>query len=43
MIKVFLLDDEVVLRNGIKNNIQWEQECLIFAGEASDVEQVYPL
>lgn len=43
MIKVFLVEDEVVMRNGIKNNIQWEREGFTFAGEASDGELAYPL
>ena len=43
MIKVFLVEDEVVMRNGIKNNIPWEKEGLLFAGEASDGELAYPM
>ena len=43
MVKVFLVEDEVVMRNGIKNNIPWEQEGFQFAGEASDGELAYPL
>ncbi|MGN0353804.1 MAG: response regulator [Muricoprocola sp.] len=43
MIKVFLVEDEVVIRNGIKNNIPWEQEGFQFVGEASDGELAYPL
>ena len=43
MIKVFLVEDEVVMRNGIKNNIPWEKEGLMFAGEASDGELAYPM
>lgn len=43
MIKVFLVEDEVVMRNGIKNNIPWEKEGMIFAGEASDGELAYPM
>ena len=43
MLKVFLVEDEVVMRNGIKNNIPWEQEGFEFAGEASDGELAYPL
>ena len=43
MIKVFLVEDEVVMRNGIKNNIPWEQEGFEFVGEASDGELAYPL
>ena len=38
MLKVLLVEDEVVMRNGIKNNIPWEQEGFEFAGEASDGE-----
>ena len=36
MLKVFLVEDEVVMREGIKNNINWEQEGFSFVGEASD-------
>ena len=43
MLKVFLVEDEVVMRNGIKNNIPWEQEGFEFAGEASDGELAYPM
>ena len=43
MIKVFLVEDEVVIRNGIKKGINWEQEGFIFTGEASDGEVAYPL
>lgn len=43
MIKVFLVEDEVIIRNGVKNNIPWEQEGFLFAGEASDGELAWPL
>ena len=43
MLKVFLVEDEVVMRNGIKNNIPWEQEGFECVGEASDGELAYPL
>lgn len=43
MLKVFLVEDEVVIRNGIKNNIPWEREGFEFVGEASDGELAYPL
>ena len=36
MLKVFLVEDEIVMREGIKNNIDWEKEGFEFAGEASD-------
>lgn len=38
MIKVFLVEDEVIIRNSIKNNIHWETHGFEFAGEASDGE-----
>ena len=40
MLKVFLVEDEVVMRNGIKNNIPWEQEGFEFVGEARDRKSV---
>ncbi|OUO79696.1 DNA-binding response regulator [Blautia sp. An249] len=43
MIKVFLVEDEVIMRKGIKNHIPWEKEGLEFVGEASDGELAYPL
>lgn len=43
MLKVFLVEDEVVIRNGIKKNIPWEKEGFLFAGEASDGELAYPM
>lgn len=43
MIKIFLVEDEVVIRNGIKKSIDWEKEGYEFAGEASDGELAYPL
>lgn len=43
MIKVFLAEDEIVMREGIKNNISWEAEGFEFVGEASDGELALPL
>ena len=43
MLKVFLVEDEIVMREGIKNNINWTEEGFEFAGEASDGELAYPL
>lgn len=42
-IKVFLVEDEVIIRNGIKKNIEWEKEGYEFVGEASDGELAYPM
>lgn len=43
MIKIFLVEDEVIIRNGIKNSIDWEKEGYEFSGEASDGELAYPM
>ncbi len=42
-LKVFLVEDEIVVREGIKKNINWQQEGFVFVGEASDGELAYPL
>ena len=42
-IRIFLVEDEVIIRNGIKRSIDWEAEGYDFAGEASDGELAYPL
>lgn len=41
--KVFLVEDEIIMREGIRNNINWEKEGFEFVGEASDGELAYPL
>lgn len=43
MLKVFLVEDEIVMREVIKNNIPWEEEGFEFVGEASDGELAYPM
>ncbi len=42
-IKVFLVEDEILIREGIKKNVNWQQEGFSFVGEASDGELAYPL
>ena len=42
MISVFLVEDEFIVREGIKN-INWEAHGLSFVGEASDGELAFPL
>lgn len=42
-IKVFLVEDEVIIRSGVKKSINWEQEGYEFVGEASDGELAYPM
>lgn len=43
MFKVFLAEDEYVLRQGIKNSIDWEAHGYEFCGEASDGELALPM
>lgn len=43
MLKIFLVEDEYVVREGIKNNIDWAKEGFIFSGEAADGELAFPL
>ncbi|MCR4658140.1 MAG: response regulator [Lachnospiraceae bacterium] len=43
MVKLFLVEDEIVMREGIKRRIDWESEGIEFVGEASDGELAYPL
>ncbi len=43
MIKVFLAEDEFVVREGIKNNVDWAGHGYEFCGEASDGELAYPM
>ena len=43
MLKVFLVEDEFVIREGLKANIPWEQYGYEFVGEASDGEMALPL
>ena len=43
MLKIFLVEDEIVVREGIRNTISWEKEGFEFVGEAGDGEIAYPL
>ncbi len=38
MYRVFLVEDEIVVREGIRNSIQWENTPYVLAGEAPDGE-----
>ena len=40
---IFLVEDEVIIREGIKKMVPWEQEGFLFVGEASDGELALPL
>lgn len=43
MLKVFLVEDESVVREGLRDNIPWQQYGYEFVGEASDGEMALPL
>ncbi|MCX7709037.1 MAG: response regulator [Clostridia bacterium] len=43
MYKVFLVDDEIAIREGIRDNVRWENTNFIFSGEAPDGEIALPL
>ncbi len=42
MIKVFLVEDEFAIREGIKRSVNWEANGFTLAGEAGDGEVAYP-
>jgi len=41
--RIFLVDDEIVIRENIRNCINWTQEGFIYCGDASDGEMALPL
>lgn len=43
MLKVFLVEDESIVREGLRDNIPWQQYGYEFVGEASDGEMALPL
>lgn len=43
MIKVFLVDDEIVIREGIRNSFPWEESGYTLVGEAPDGEIALPM
>ena len=43
MLKVFLVEDEFVVREGIKNNVDWQAHGYEFCGEAGDGEVAFPM
>lgn len=43
MIKVFVVEDEAVVREGLRKKIKWAELGLWFAGEAADGELAYPM
>lgn len=43
MYKVFLVEDEILVRERVRDNIDWESHGFIFAGEASNGQMALPL
>lgn len=43
MYKVFLVEDEIVIREGIRDNVDWKSAGFEFCGEAADGEIALPL
>lgn len=43
MLKVFLVEDEFVVREGIKNKVDWKSHGYEFCGEAGDGELAFPM
>lgn len=43
MIKVFLVEDEITIREGIKKRMAWEENGFLFAGEADNGETALPM
>lgn len=41
--KVFLVEDEYIVREGIKNNVDWVANGFTFCGEAGDGELAFPM
>ncbi len=42
MIKVFLVEDEYAIREGIKKSVDWEGDGFVLVGEAGDGEVAFP-
>ncbi len=43
MLKIFLVEDEAIIREGLKDSIPWQQYGYTLAGVASDGEQALPM
>jgi two-component system response regulator YesN len=41
--KVFFVEDEIVTREGIRDNVDWQANGFEFCGEATDGEMALPL
>ena len=43
MFKVFLVDDEIVIREGIRDGFPWDESGFTLCGEAPDGEMAFPM
>lgn len=43
MMKVFLVDDEIAIRESLRNSFPWEEKGFQLAGEAPDGEMALPM
>lgn len=43
MLKIFLVEDESIMREGLRDNMPWQQFGYQFVGEAGDGETALPL
>ena len=43
MMKVFLVDDEIAIRENLRNSFPWEQNGFQLVGEAPDGEMALPM
>ena len=43
MVKLFLAEDEIAMREGIKRTIPWKEDGIEFCGEAGDGELAWPI
>jgi len=43
MLKIFLVEDESIIREGLRDSVSWEQCGYTFVGEAADGEMALPL
>ena len=43
MMKVFLVDDEIAIRENLRNSFPWEENGFQLVGEAPDGEMALPM
>ena len=43
MLRIFLVEDESIIRETLRDTVPWEQYGYVFSGEAGDGEMALPL